>query len=102
MVGHVSPSICRYLTTTQDSFSPTYWDFLDSQSKFDAVFPPNDRKAISSLRCSNDPTSLLDPKNPATHAMNLSTAKCHLNVFSNVVCLDYIGRYAFYRLLTSK
>jgi hypothetical protein len=98
IIGHASPSICRHLTTAQDSSSPTYCgalDFLDSQSKFDAVFPPNDRKPISSLRRSNDPTSLLDPENPATHAMNLFTAECRLIIFSNVIRLDYIGRHDF-------
>jgi hypothetical protein len=53
-----SPSIRRYLTTAHESTGPTYCgalDFLDSQSKFDAVFPPNDRKPISSLRRSNEP-----------------------------------------------
>jgi hypothetical protein len=38
-----SPSIRRYLTTAHESTGPTYGgalDFLDSQSKFDAVFRP--------------------------------------------------------------
>jgi hypothetical protein len=66
IVGHASPSICRYLTTAQDSSSPTYCgalNFLNNQSKFDAMFPPNDRKPISSLHRSNDPIPLyLIPK----------------------------------------
>jgi hypothetical protein len=68
-----SPSIRRYLTTAHESTGPTYCgalDFLDSQSKFDAIFPPNDRKPISSLRRSNEPATTFDHDNPATHAMN--------------------------------
>jgi hypothetical protein len=97
-VTTASPSIRRYLTTAQESPGPTYCgalDFLDSQSKFDAVFPPNDRNPISSLRRSNEPASTFDHENPATHAMNLFTAECRLIIFSNVICLDYIGRHGF-------
>jgi hypothetical protein len=68
-----SPSIRQYLTTAQESTGPTYCgalDFLDSQSKFDTVLPPNDRKPISSLRRSNEPASTSDHENPSTHAMN--------------------------------
>jgi hypothetical protein len=93
-----SPSIRRYLTTAQESTVPTYYgalDFFDSQSKFDAVFPPNDRKPISSLRRSNEPASTFDRENPATHVMNLFTAECRLIIFSNVIRLDYIRRHDF-------
>jgi hypothetical protein len=98
IVGHASPSICRYLTTAQYLSSPMYcgaFDFLNSQSKFDAMFQPNNCKPISSLCRSNGPTSLLEPKNPATHAMLLFTAKCRLIVSSNIICLDYIGCHDF-------
>jgi hypothetical protein len=93
-----SPSIRRYLTTAHKSTGPTYCgalDFLDSQSKVDAVFPPNNRKPISSLRRSNEPATTFDHDNPATHAMNLFTAECRLIIFSNVIHLDYIGRHDF-------
>jgi hypothetical protein len=94
-----SPSIRRYLTTAQESTGPTYCgalDFLDSQSKFDAVFPPNSNcKPISSLRCSNEPASTFDHENPATHAVNLFTAECQLIIFSNVIRLNYIGQDDF-------
>jgi hypothetical protein len=86
------------LTTAHESTGPTYCgalDFLDSQSKFDAVFPPNDRKPISSLRCSNEQATTFDHDNPATHAMNLCTAECRLIIFSNVIRLDYIGHHNF-------
>lgn len=76
-----SPSIRRYLTTTQQSSGPTFCgalNFLDNQLKCTDMLPPNDHMPVGPLHILSEPASTVGCENLATHTMNLFTTKCHL------------------------